>query len=76
MEQKAYIFSFEYSYSQIEFEGEYLKTLIVYWWLAYDVIKNMIMQIMLNLLQTLVWPTRKRVFVPDLMLFGLTKTEL
>ena len=30
----------------------------VYWWLAYDVIKNMIMKIMINLLQILIWPTR------------------
>ena len=30
----------------------------VYWWFAYDVIKNMIMQIMINLLQILMWTIR------------------
>ena len=29
-----------------------------YWWFAYDVIENMIMQIMINLPQSLIWPVR------------------
>ena len=29
-----------------------------YWWFAYDVIKNMIMQIMIDLSQILIWPIR------------------
>ena len=31
---------------------------VLYWWFAYDVIKNMIMQIMINLPQILIWPIR------------------
>ena len=29
-----------------------------FWWFAYDVIKNMIMQIMIDLSQILIWPIR------------------
>ena len=29
-----------------------------YWWFAYDVIKNMIMQVMIDLSQILIWPIR------------------
>ena len=43
----------------------------------YGVIKNMIMQIMINLPQILIWPMRpQKVSVPNLKLFGSIKTEL
>ena len=33
-----------------------MKYLLSNWWFAHDVIKNMIMQIMFNLLRILIWP--------------------
>ena len=31
----------------------------LYWWFSYDVIKNMIIQIIINVLQILVWAIRR-----------------
>ena len=52
--------------------------LTVYWWFAHDVIKNMTMQIMMNLPQnfSIAYKTIQRVSVPNLNLFGPTKTEV
>ena len=48
---------------------------ICYWWFAYDIIKNIIMEIMIDLSQILIWHI-KRVSVPNLKSFGQTKTEV
>ena len=47
-------------FHQENFEVVYFKisTNSNYWWFAYDVIKNMIMQIMINLPKILIWPIR------------------
>ena len=49
----------------------------MYWWFAYDVIKNMIMQITINLPQIFIWPIKAyNVSVSNLKLFGPMRTEL
>ena len=61
-------------------ETRYQKVVIgvALYWFAYDAIKNMIMQIMINVPQILIWPIRpnKSVSVPNLKLFVPMKTEL
>ena len=48
-----------------------MATSVTNWWFAYDVIKNMIMQIMINLPKILMaYKTIERVSVPNLKLFG------
>ena len=47
------------------------------WWFTYDVIKNMMTQIMINFFQIIVWPVRPyNVSVPNLYLFRLLEKEL